>query len=167
MAEFMYNRGMLAGAGLVLRACCGRRGVIAGDLKREGDGATPKALMRLVRVFYRPDRFAGRPKASVPMVPLSTQDAWCDDPANPDYNRLVKLPFGASHELLWREDERYDLIGVLDWNLGPITPGRGSAIFFHVAPPGYTPTEGCIGVSREDALAALAAGMDAINVVGE
>jgi L,D-peptidoglycan transpeptidase YkuD (ErfK/YbiS/YcfS/YnhG family) len=163
----MFNRGRLAGEGLVLRAVCGRAGVVAGDIKREGDGGTPKGLLRLKRVLYRPDRFNGRPRGTVPMKALAADDAWCDDPRHPDYNMMVKLPFAGRYESLWRDDEVYDLIGVLDWNLGPITPGRGSAIFFHIATPAFAPTEGCIAVSRADALAALAAGMDAINVVGD
>jgi L,D-peptidoglycan transpeptidase YkuD (ErfK/YbiS/YcfS/YnhG family) len=48
---------------------------------------------------------------------------------------------------MWREDGLYDLVVVLDWNLGRPIPGRGSAIFFHLAAPGFTPTAGCVAVT--------------------
>ena len=86
---------------------------------------------------------------------------WCDDPAHPDYNRQVRLPFAASNEALWREDEVYDLIIVLGHNDNPPVPGRGSAIFMHVARPDYAPTEGCVALAPENLLEVLAAAVRA------
>jgi L,D-peptidoglycan transpeptidase YkuD (ErfK/YbiS/YcfS/YnhG family) len=56
----------------------------------------------------------------------------------------------ASAEALWRDDGLYDLIVVLGYNDQPVTPGAGSAIFLHVAAPGYAPTEGCVALARDD-----------------
>jgi L,D-peptidoglycan transpeptidase YkuD (ErfK/YbiS/YcfS/YnhG family) len=75
---------------------------------------------------------------------------WCDDPGDPNYNRPVKLPYGASHERLWRDDELYDVFVVLGYNDRPRKRGLGSAIFFHLADPDGRPTAGCIAVSRKD-----------------
>ncbi|WP_298215295.1 L,D-transpeptidase [Acidocella sp.] len=161
MVEFILRQGALRGAGLGLRAAHGRGGVTAA--KREGDGATPAGLLRLVRVLYRADRLAP-PRCAVPLEPISPRDGWCDDAADAAYNRAVRLPCAARHEALWREDGVYDIIGILDWNLEPVTPGRGSAIFLHLATPDYAPTAGCIALSRPDLLAALAAGLSAIRV---
>ncbi|HTQ70668.1 MAG TPA: L,D-transpeptidase family protein [Acidocella sp.] len=161
MVEFLLKDGALHGAGLSLRAAFGRGGVTA--QKREGDGGTPAGLLRLVRVLYRADRLAP-PRCAVPVEPLSPSDGWCDDPADAAYNRPVRLPCQASHEALWRADGVYDIIGVLDWNLGPIVPGCGSAIFFHVATPDYAPTAGCVALRLPDVQAALAAGMSVIRV---
>ena len=154
---------MLTGAGLRFRAAFGRTGITA--QKHEGDGGTPVGLLRLVRVLYRADRVKP-PACIVPVEPIGPQDGWCDDAADPAYNKPVRLPYAASHESLWREDGVYDVIGVLDWNLAPIVPGRGSAIFFHAATPDYAPTAGCVALSLPDVLAALRAGMSAIRVPG-
>lgn len=83
-------------------------------------------------------------------------DGWCDDPADPAYNRPVALPYPASHEKLWRADAVYDVIVILGHNDAPPVPGRGSAIFMHVARPGFTGTEGCVALALDDLLAVLA-----------
>lgn len=103
--------------------------------------------MRVLGIRYRPDRIP-RPLSGIPVLAIAPDDGWCDDPRSALYNREVKLPFGASHEQMWREDALYDLVFDLAWNRGPIRKGRGSAIFLHAARPGFTPTEGCIAVSR-------------------
>lgn len=145
------------------RAAIGRGGRRAD--KQEGDGATPLGLLALRRVLYRPDRLAA-PVAAVPVQALAPDDGWCDDPAHPAYNRPVTLPIPASAEALWRDDAVYDVTGVLGWNDDPIVPGRGSAIFLHVARPDYAPTEGCVALALPDLLGLLAQGLDGIQVSG-
>jgi L,D-peptidoglycan transpeptidase YkuD (ErfK/YbiS/YcfS/YnhG family) len=161
LVEFLLQGGLLIGAGQRFRAALGRSGITT--QKHEGDGATPAGLLRLVRVLYRADRVKP-PACPVPLEPIGPQDGWCDDAADAAYNKPVRLPCPASHEALWREDHVYDVIGVLDWNLDPIVTGRGSAIFFHVAPPDYAPTAGCVALSLPDVLAALKAGLSGIRV---
>jgi len=75
---------------------------------------------------------------------------WCDAVSDANYNRPVRSPFTPSHEKLQREDELYDICIVLDWNLRQRKRGCGSAIFFHIARPGYSPTEGCVAISPRD-----------------
>ncbi len=75
---------------------------------------------------------------------------WCDASADPNYNRPVRAPFKPSHERLKREDELYDICVVMDWNVRMRKRGCGSAIFFHIARPGFTPTEGCVAISSRD-----------------
>ncbi|HVY16031.1 MAG TPA: L,D-transpeptidase family protein [Rhodopila sp.] len=150
-------------AGRSFRAAVGRGGRRSD--KREGDGATPLGPLALREVLYRPDRLAA-PAAAAPVRALSPDDGWCDDPAHPDYNRMVRLPIAASHEALWRADHVYDVIGVLGWNDAPIRPGLGSAIFLHVARPDYAPTEGCVALSLADLLTILAGGLTGIMVLG-
>lgn len=163
LVEFVLQGGFLSGAGLRLPAAHGRAGISAH--KHEGDGATPTGLLGLVRVLYRADRLKP-PACSVPIEPISPQDGWCDDPANPAYNKQIRLPFAASHEALWRDDNLYDIIGILDWNFAPITRHRGSAIFLHVATPDYAPTAGCVALALSDVLTALRAGLSEILVRG-
>ncbi len=75
---------------------------------------------------------------------------WCDAVGNPNYNRPVRAPFKPSHEKLRRDDELYDICIVLDWNLTARKRRCGSAIFFHLARPGYMPTEGCVAIAPHD-----------------
>ncbi len=161
LVEFVLQDSILRGAGLTFRAAFGRAGITV--QKREADGSTPAGLLKLVRVLYRADRLTP-PRCTVPVEPISPHDGWCDDVADAAYNKPVRLPYPASHEELWRADGVYDVIGVLNWNLTPIIPGRGSAIFFHIATPDYAPTAGCVALNLPDALRALAAGMSAIRV---
>jgi L,D-peptidoglycan transpeptidase YkuD (ErfK/YbiS/YcfS/YnhG family) len=128
--------------------CALGRGGVTGD-KREGDGATPAGAWALVRVLYRPDRMAP-PDTALPLAALSPADGWCDAPDDSSYNRQVQLPHDASCEALWRDDHVYDLIVVTDHNDAPVRPYRGSAIFLHVAKPGYAPTEGCVAFALDD-----------------
>jgi L,D-peptidoglycan transpeptidase YkuD (ErfK/YbiS/YcfS/YnhG family) len=128
------------------RATCGRSGV-RGD-KREGDGASPAGTFALLQGFYRADRIA-LPPTHLPLRALRPEDGWVDDPADPYYNRLVSLPYPASHEEMWRADGLYDLVVLIGYNTDPPVPGRGSAIFLHVARPDFAPTAGCIAVARE------------------
>jgi L,D-peptidoglycan transpeptidase YkuD (ErfK/YbiS/YcfS/YnhG family) len=138
------------------RAALGRGGVRAD--KHEGDGGTPVGVLPLRKVLYRPDRGAA-PHCAVPVQALAPDDGWCDDPTSPDYNRPVRLPIAASAEVLWRDDEVYDIIGVLGWNDSPVVPGRGSAIFLHVARPDYAPTEGCVALAPDHLRRVLAMGV--------
>lgn len=148
------TRGRVALGSLRLPCALGRGGRRA--LKREGDGATPIGVWPLREVFYRADRVA-RPRAMLPVTPLRPDYGWCDDPVNCNYNRRIHLPYQASHERLWREDRLYDLIVVLGYNDLPRVRGRGSAIFMHLAAPGFAPTEGCIALDEADLRKLLAA----------
>ena len=161
MAQALVAGGLVRLGRDAWRASLGRGGVRAA--KQEGDGATPAGLLPLRRVFYRADRGAP-PRCAVPAEPLAPADGWCDDPADPRYNRRVSLPYGGRHEALWRADGLYDLVGVLGWNDSPVARGRGSAIFLHVARPDWGPTEGCIALAEPDLRALLAAGLTAVLV---
>jgi L,D-peptidoglycan transpeptidase YkuD (ErfK/YbiS/YcfS/YnhG family) len=140
------SRGKLGLGILNLPCALGRGGRRAA--KREGDGTTPFDAMQVVRVLYRADRVR-RPRTALPVRPIRDDDGWCDAPGDRNYNRPVRHPYPASAERLWREDELYDIVVVLDYNLRPRIRGRGSAIFMHVARPDYGPTEGCIALRRE------------------
>jgi L,D-peptidoglycan transpeptidase YkuD (ErfK/YbiS/YcfS/YnhG family) len=139
--------------GRILRCALGRGGVSAE--KREGDGATPLGRWLCRSLLYRPDRIAV-PPTGLTAIPLAPFDGWCDAPGDPAYNRPVRLPYAASCESLWREDHVYDLIVPLGYNDDPVIGGRGSAIFLHLARPGYAPTEGCVALALDDLMAFLA-----------
>ncbi|HSR72767.1 MAG TPA: L,D-transpeptidase family protein [Kiloniellales bacterium] len=136
----------------IWRCAVGRAGVRPD--KREGDGATPAGAWPLRSGFYRADRIA-RPESKLSFEPISPEAGWCDDPADPAYNRLVTRPHPGRHEALWRDDGLYDLVVVLGYNDAPPVPGHGSAIFLHVARPDWGPTEGCVALALPDLLSYL------------
>ena len=146
-----------------MRCALGRGGVRAD--KQEGDGATPKGRWRMRALLFRPDRITRTPLTGLPLRALRPEDGWCDDAADPLYNRPVKLPFRARAEHLWREDEIYDLIVVLGYNDDPPVPGKGSAIFLHIARSDFSPTDGCIALRRKDLVAVAAAARTGSSVV--
>lgn len=124
--------------------CTIGKGGVSGR-KREGDGATPRGVHRIVGMLYRPDRIARPADWARPIGPC---DLWSDDPNDADYNMMVRAPYAPSHEKLRRADPLYDLVILTDWNWPYTVRGRGSAIFIHqYRRPGY-PTEGCVALSR-------------------
>jgi len=133
----------------------GRGGALPAHEKTEGDGATPLGRWQLRRILYRPDRL-DPPASTLPVIPLRSDDGWCDAPEDPLYNRPVSLPYPASHERLWREDHVYDVIVELGHNDDPVVPFRGSAVFMHMTRPDRAPTEGCIALERDDLIEVLA-----------
>src|SRR4051812_11602675 len=148
------GEGYVADWGAGPRRCAvGRAGI--GDKTREGDGLTPAGSWPLRRVLYRADRLKA-PHTILPVAEVEKDDAWCDMPGDPNYNRLVRLPYASLDEQLWRKDALYDLIAVVGFNDAPVVPGKGSAIFMHLARPDYGATEGCVALSLEDLTQALA-----------
>jgi L,D-peptidoglycan transpeptidase YkuD (ErfK/YbiS/YcfS/YnhG family) len=138
----------------IWRAAVGRSGI--GREKVEGDGVSPAGCWPIRRVLYRADKIGAPPRSVFPTAAIDPQDGWCDAPEDPAYNRPVRLPFAAGHEDLWRQDDLYDIVVVLGHNDDPVIPGGGSAIFLHVASPGYGPTAGCAALKSEDLLEFLA-----------
>jgi len=136
-----------------LYPCALGKGSIVSD-KIEGDGATPTGVFKLRRVIYRSDRLTC-PQTSLDAQEMTRTDGWCDDPSHSKYNQAVTLPFPASHEELWREDHIYDIIVILGHNDAPAIPHKGSAVFFHLAREGFTPTQGCVAVKLDDMLEIL------------
>jgi L,D-peptidoglycan transpeptidase YkuD (ErfK/YbiS/YcfS/YnhG family) len=134
------------------RCAVGRAGI--GEKTREGDGVTPAGIWPLRNVLYRADRIA-RPETILPASPIEPDQAWCDVPDDPHYNRLVRLPYASLDERLWREDALYNLIVVVGFNDAPVLPGKGSAIFLHLARSDYGETQGCVALSLDDLSEAL------------
>jgi len=120
----------------------------------EGDGITPIGAFPVREIFYRADRIPN-PDTKLPLRAIEKDDGWCDAPDDPNYNRPVKLPYPASAEQMWRQDHLYDLVVVIGHNDDPVVPGKGSAIFMHLAKPDYSPTQGCVALAYDDLLAAI------------
>ena len=73
---------------------------------------------------------------------------WCDDPHSKLYNKLINLPSEHGYEKLYKKENVYDIIIVLNFNMNPIVKNKGSAIFIHVAKKNYKKTEGCVAIKK-------------------
>lgn len=124
--------------------CSIGRGGVRRD-KREGDGATPVGVHRIVGMLYRPDRLARPARWAETIGP---GDLWSDAPGDRNYNHHVRAPYAPSHERLRRADPLYDIVLVTDWNWPRAQPGAGSAIFLHQWRQPGAPTAGCIAFAR-------------------
>ena len=138
------TNGVLLAGPLAVRVVLGRSGIRAN--KREGDGATPRGSFRLLRLYWRADRFL-RPRTLLPARRITTGLAWCEDSADRRYNRPFMRSATESGDRLWRDDRLYDFIIEIDHNTRPRIGGRGSAVFVHVARPNRSPTAGCVALA--------------------
>ena len=75
---------------------------------------------------------------------------WCDDSRSSEYNKIVKLPFFYKTEKLYKSENAYDIVLVLDYNMSPVKKNKGSAIFLHVANTDYSATAGCLALKQDD-----------------
>jgi L,D-peptidoglycan transpeptidase YkuD (ErfK/YbiS/YcfS/YnhG family) len=126
------------------RARLGRSGLSAH--KREGDGATPTGTYRLGGTVYG---IAPDPGLRLRYHRLVCGDWWDEDARSAAYNTFrhvrcgTQPPFGGDSEALWRISPQYRYFAVIEYNAAPVVPGRGSAIFLHVA---VGPTAGCVSL---------------------
>jgi L,D-peptidoglycan transpeptidase YkuD (ErfK/YbiS/YcfS/YnhG family) len=125
----------------------GKRGTT--EKKIEGDGYTPLGTYLIKEVFYRRDRI-NLPNISFPIRAIESNFGWCDDINSKEYNKLIKFPFKESAEKLFRSDNIYDIVCVLNYNLDPIIKNKGSAIFLHIARDDYSGTQGCVAISEKN-----------------
>lgn len=138
------TRGWLTAGPLSVPVALGRGGVKAN--KFEGDGATPRGRFRPLRLWWRADKYP-RPATGLPTQPIRPDDGWCEDPADRHYNQPVKVPAASGADRLTRTDGLYDFIVEIDHNTRPRVARRGSAVFIHVARPGFKPTAGCVALT--------------------
>ena len=75
--------------------------------------------------------------------------AWSDDSNSKDYNKLIKVT-NSHKEIMYRNDHIYDLILVVNYNIYPIIPNKGSAIFLHISKDNNSPTQGCVALNLDD-----------------
>jgi len=141
------SQGLLFAGPLAFRVALGRSGIKAD--KREGDGGTPRGLFHPVRLWWRADRLP-RPSTLLPVRRIGRDDAWCEDPRDRRYNRSFRRSANEPGDRLRRDDRLYDMIVEIDHNRRPRIAGRGSAVFVHVARPGFGPTAGCVALRSND-----------------
>ena len=127
----------------------GRAGLTTNKI--EGDHKTPVGEFKFKKIYYRKDKL-GEMIFQIPFAIITENDGWCDDPKSKLYNQHIQFPFEASAEKLFRDDDLYDIICVLNYNTNPIVPGKGSAIFLHICKSNLAGTEGCVAIEKKNIL---------------
>jgi L,D-peptidoglycan transpeptidase YkuD (ErfK/YbiS/YcfS/YnhG family) len=139
------TRGWLIAGSQTIPVALGSGGFRAN--KREGDGGTPKGTFRPLRLWWRADRHP-RPATFLPVRAIGPEDAWCEDVASRHYNQPVRLNSNQDGDRLRRDDHLYDFIIEIDHNTKPRIAGRGSAVFLHLARKDFSPTAGCVSMTK-------------------
>tara|TARA_Y100001970_G_C14192981_1_gene836455 strand:+ start:1151 stop:1645 length:495 start_codon:yes stop_codon:yes gene_type:complete len=147
--KLVVKNGFLINQSLKYKCSIGFNGL--SDNKSEGDGCTPIGTFKINKVLYRPDKIKDC-KFLIDSEVIEKLDGWCDDVNSDFYNQKIIFPFESSAEHLYRNDDLYDIVCVIDYNLNPIIKGKGSAIFLHVATDDYLPTQGCIAIKKDELL---------------
>lgn len=145
-------RGWLTADGWTIPVALGRGGILAN--KREGDGGTPRGIFRPLQLWWRADRHP-RPQTYLPARPIRPEDAWCEDPTDRHYNQPIRLVRDQAGDRLTRKDHLYDFIVEIDHNFSPRIAGRGSAVFLHLARFDFSPTAGCVSMTKSAMLRLL------------
>jgi L,D-peptidoglycan transpeptidase YkuD (ErfK/YbiS/YcfS/YnhG family) len=105
-------------------------------------------------VWWRADRHP-RPRTFLPIRAIRPEDAWCEDPHSRHYNQPVRLDRDHGGDRLKRDDHLYDFIIEIDHNSCPRVAGLGSAVFLHLARENFSPTAGCVAMTKSAMLRLL------------
>ena len=132
----------------LFKCCVGRNGIK--KKRKEGDKITPKGIYSLGKLYYRSDRVK-KPLTKLSTKIITKDMGWCDDPDNILYNKEIKINNKVECEKLFRKDNSYDYLIVINYNTKNIVHGKGSAIFIHLT-KNYKRTAGCIALKKKDFL---------------
>ena len=141
--------GQLKYKDLKFKCALGKAGV--GEKRVEGDNITPKGTYKIIQIYYRKDRIK-KISSKFKLIKIKKNMGWCNDPRSKKYNQLIKLPSKYTYERLFRKDNLYDLILVLNYNINPIIKNKGSAIFIHITKNKYKKTAGCVALKKSNLL---------------
>ena len=147
--HILINNKYLVYKNYKVKCVIGKRGI--GYKKKEGDLITPKGNYKIKYILYRKDRVK-KIQSKIKKIIIEKNMGWCNDPKSKDYNKLIKLPSKYNYEVLHRKENTYDIIIVLNYNIRPIKTGLGSAIFLHLSNKYFSPTNGCVAISKKDML---------------
>lgn len=132
--------------------------------KKEGDLRTPKGEYNLGFAFgTMNDEF------KYPYYKIYDNYYWVDDINSPFYNNLVIVsdkildtPYKYLkfvNKISWKSAEHlidypieYELAIVIEYNIEPCIPEKGSAIFFHIQKENKTYTAGCVATTKDNLL---------------
>ena len=143
--HILINKNYLTYNKLKVKCAIGKKGL--GYKRKEGDLITPKGQYKIKYILYREDRV--KISTSFKKKVIKKNMAWCDDPNNKSYNKLI-FTNNKKKEKLYRKDNLYNIIVVINYNVRPTIKNKGSAIFIHLARKNYSGTMGCIGLKKND-----------------
>ena len=143
--HIIINKKYLTYKNYKVKCSIGKRGI--GHKTKEGDLITPKGKYTIKYILYRKDRVK-KIQTKIKTIVIRNNMGWCDDPKSKSYNKLIRFPFTYSAEKLYRKDNIYDIILVLNFNTNPIYKNKGSAIFIHIAKKKFQSTKGCIAIAK-------------------
>ncbi len=133
----------------IFQCSIGKKGIT--KRKVEGDKKTPIGIFSLGNLYYRKDRHH-KPLTKLKCIPIKKEMGWCDDIRNKRYyNKLIKVNRGIRHEKLFRQDNKYDFIIIINYNSNKPKIAKGSAIFIHLT-KNFKPTSGCVALKKKDFL---------------
>ena len=118
----------------------GKNGV--SDKSHEGDYCTPQG------VFSLGFSFGTEPMKGLDVEyrQINSNCYWVDDVCSPLYNQWVESSNitwnSAEHLIEYPQAYKYSV--VINYNMSPVVPGKGSAIFLHCMTGSYT--AGCVAV---------------------
>ena len=147
--HILINKKYLTYGQYKVKCALGKRGI--GHKKKEGDLITPIGQYKIKFILYRKDRVK-KIHSKLKKVIIKKNMGWCDDPNSEKYNKLINLPFNFKYEKLFKKENTYDIILVLNYNMNPIKKNKGSAIFIHVVKKNYRKTKGCIAIGKTQLL---------------
>ena len=153
----IYKRNFLIVGKKFFNCQLGGKGVISSSKKVEGDKATPIGKFKLNSIYFRKDKVLRsyfKKNNFLKIYQITKNCGWCDDINSSKYNKYVNIKDylfkNINHENLWREDNAYDIIIVISYNIKPTIKNKGSAIFIHCSFNDYRNTSGCIAVKKTD-----------------
>ena len=132
---------------LKYRCALGKSGIK--KKKKEGDNVTPSGVFKIIKIYYRADKIK-KIISPIKKIQIKKNMGWCDDSKSNFYNQQINLPSKFGYEKLYRNDNLYDLIIVINYNMNPIIKNKGSAIFIHIAKNYYKKTKGCIALKKKN-----------------
>jgi L,D-peptidoglycan transpeptidase YkuD (ErfK/YbiS/YcfS/YnhG family) len=128
------------------KCCIGKNG--SNSLKIEGDKSTPKGIFTLGLLYFRKDR-CKKVITKIQKKTIHPKIGWCNDAKNKNYNKEIIVNNIIYHEKLYRKDNKYNYLLVINYNTKKIIKNKGSAIFLHLT-NNYKPTAGCVALRKKD-----------------
>ena len=143
--HILINKNYLTFKNYKVKCAICKRGI--GYKRKEGDLITPKGDFKIKYILYRKDRIK-KIQTKIKKIIIKKNMGWCDDPKSKNYNKLIKLPSVYNFEKIYKKENIYDIIIVLNYNMNPTLKNKGSAIFIHIAKRNYKKTEGCVAIKK-------------------
>jgi len=126
----------------------GRSGFSAN--RTEGDGTTPTGKYSFGTMFGQQPS----PGVKFPYRRPDAQSVWVDDNASAYYNTWQEnAALSGEHLASSGYARAYAYAAVINFNMSPVVPHKGSAIFLHVSTG--NPTAGCVSVAQSNLLEIL------------